>query len=307
MKIRTLLLPGLVALSTSLTQAALLTYESFDYSAGNVHTQNGGTGWGAAWDTQQSNTNYQVATTSPLTYGTLTTGGNYLTGGGGFDRTGRRLDTGFGSVWDTSGRVSDPFGSGGFGQQLDQGTVWASFLVRRNVATASWDGLDIRFHNSSIAWNANDANSSLTVSYDATNSNWQASSINNGNSAALANSALGNTMLIVVKFELSLTAGQNNIYLWQDPGTLGGTDLSVSSAAWSATGLNTADARFRSLSFYSGSAGGATSLDEIRFGTSYADVTPGAIPEPSAFAALAGLAALGLTATRRRRVTQTTL
>jgi MYXO-CTERM domain-containing protein len=43
----------------------------------------------------------------------------------------------------------------------------------------------------------------------------------------------------------------------------------------------------------------SVTFDELRYGASLASVTP--IPEPSAFAALAGLSALGLAASRRRR------
>jgi hypothetical protein len=45
----------------------------------------------------------------------------------------------------------------------------------------------------------------------------------------------------------------------------------------------------------------SSNFDEIRIGTSWADVSPTAIPEPSACAALAGAAILGFISTRRRR------
>lgn len=43
-------------------------------------------------------------------------------------------------------------------------------------------------------------------------------------------------------------------------------------------------------------------VDELRVGTSWASVTPSAVPEPGTYAALAGLGVLGLAAVRRRRV-----
>jgi hypothetical protein len=301
MNTRNLLLSGLLALSSLTLHAQLLTHESFTYANGNVHTANGGTGWASGWGTQQNASNYQVQSASPLSYGQLTTSGSYLTGGGGFDRTGRQIATNAFSPWDNAGRVSNAWGSQPFGPQIDQGTVWASFVVRRNANVASWDSMDIAFHTQAIGWFSSAANTSLSISYDTTNGNWRAASNNNGNQAALANSALGDTVLFVAKFELS-TTGANNIYLWLNPspGSLGGSDLSVASASWSALNLTTEQARFRSISFYSGSAANATSLDEIRLGLTFADVTP-AIPEPSSFAALAGLGVLGMAATRRRR------
>jgi hypothetical protein len=45
-------------------------------------------------------------------------------------------------------------------------------------------------------------------------------------------------------------------------------------------------------------------IDEFRIGTTYLDVVPSAIPEPSSYAALAGLGAIGLALHRRRRATR---
>lgn len=35
---------------------------------------------------------------------------------------------------------------------IDQGTVWASFLIRANSALTSWDSVDVSFHEQAIPW-----------------------------------------------------------------------------------------------------------------------------------------------------------
>jgi MYXO-CTERM domain-containing protein len=273
-------------------KAALLTYEGFDYSAPQtVDLLSGGTGWRAAWETQVSSSQYQVNSTTPLTYGSLQTTGNYTNGGGGFNSTGRRVDTQFGGVWDTAGYVSDPFLIG----QLDQGNVWGSFLLRRDGNVPNWDNLEVTFNRNNTPWFSDTASQSLRISAVESQFSAQAGT---GSATDITTSALGETLLFVVKWELSLTVGQNNIYLWVNPASLGGSDLNTATATWSATGLNTEQARWQSIKFYSGSNSSGTSLDELRFGTDYASITP--IPEPTT--ALLGLAALaGLAVTRRRR------
>jgi hypothetical protein len=279
---------AVLAFGVSPVKAQLLTYEGFNYSPNQtLDDLNGGTGWHEAWDSQNNNTQYQVSSTTQLTYGSLQTTGNYTNGGGGFDNTGRRVATSFGSVWDNAGRVSDPWTN----QYLDQGVVWGSFLLRRDADVPNWDPLSVAFHRNNTPWNNTSANESLRI--QAVGSQFQATSYNNGNFANIATSNLGDTLLFVIKWELSLTAGQNNIYLWVNPNqsTFGGADLHTNTATWSATGLDTDEARWKSFSFHSGHTTSATSLDEIRFGTSYASVTP--IPEPSTYALIGlGLAAL---------------
>jgi hypothetical protein len=278
---------AVLAFGVSPVKAQLLTYEGFNYAANqSIHSLSGGTGWSGGWDTQIGSAQYQVISSSPLTYGSLQTTGNYINGGSGFDGTGRKLATQNGSVWHNAGRVSDPFDA----QQLDQGVVWGSFLLRRNANNPNWDNLQVTFHDSNTVWASGPSNESLRI--QAVQNQFTASNKNNP-ATNITTSALGETLFFVVKWELSLTAGQNNIYLWvnPNPSTLGGADLDTSTATWQATGLNTEDARWKSFKFISGSATSATSLDEIRFGTSYASVTP--IPEPSTYALIGlGLAAL---------------
>lgn len=283
------------------TPAALITYEGFNYSAGPIDAQTGGTGWDTAgWDTQSDNTGYAVNSSSPVTFGTLETSGNYLNGGGSFTNTGRRVLANFGSSWDSAGRVSSPFSD----QNLDQGVVWASMLIRVNAPITSWDNARVWFHDQNVPWSPGGSadNNGLQIRSNG-GANWGITEGQNGGITTTGVAAsVGTTYLLVAKFELSLTAGANNAYVWMfdNPAsvTLGGADLATGTAMASITGRDTADLRFKSIGFYLDNANDRLSVDEIRLGTTFADVTPTAIPEPSTYAFLIG--GLGALAWLRR-------
>ncbi|GAB4167706.1 MAG: hypothetical protein Fur0032_05820 [Terrimicrobiaceae bacterium] len=276
--------------------ASLITYDGFDYAAStNLDGLNGGSGWQNGWQNQNSGfpTLSNITVQSPgLSSGSLVVSGNQTTANT-FDSTGRRLDVSFGGAWDTAGYVSDPF----LITQIDQGNVWGSFLARRNSATASWDGGPaFSLHRNNTDW-FKDSNTSLQVLWDSSASIWTAN-VNGGTSQNLSATGLGDTALFVFKLELS-TSGTNNIYLWLNPSSLGGADLATGTADASFTGLASADARFKAFAFYGGgSVSNATTLDEVRFGTDYASVTP--IPEPGSLA-LVAVALLSAVLMRRSR------
>ncbi|GAB4250616.1 MAG: hypothetical protein OHK005_17630 [Candidatus Methylacidiphilales bacterium] len=284
-----------LAVAVPSASATLITYDGLDYTSGdNLHGSSGGSGWGTNWD-NQSGLSSNITVSSPgLSYGSLVVGGNAVTTNS-FDSTGRRLDVSFTGAWDGAGFVSDPF----VDQQIDQGNVWGSFLARRNAATATWDGgPQFSLHRNNISWFTDTASSALQITWNATSNVWVASS--GASSTNLTGSGLGDTVLFVFKLELSLTPGANNIYVWMDPTGLGGADLLTSTADASFTGLDTADARFKAFRAYGGgSATNATTFDEVRFGTTFASVTP--IPEPSTYVLL-GLGLGTLWWLRRRKV-----
>ena len=92
----------------------------------------------------------------------------------------------------------------------------------------------------------------------------------------------------------------SSFHLWVDPGSLGGGDPGLGTANASLTGLDVADIGFGTLGMYAGATAGQASLDEFRFGETFADVTPSAIPEPATVGML-GLGALVVMLLRRKR------
>lgn len=116
-----------------------------------------------------------------------------------------------------------------------------------------------------------------------------------GNAASSTGQTLsfGTTYFLVAKFDVTATT----LDFWFNPtpgGTLGAATVSLTSAQLPTAGLG-----FSYIALLGGNSGGAT-YDEIRLGTTYADVAP--IPEPStlALALLGGLGAMGMI--RRRKV-----
>ncbi len=279
--------------TTSLATASLLTADGFDYANGSdLNTLNGGSGWNGAWNVDGGGGNQTISSPSPLAYGSLVTSGNYVIGSG-YRKGGRKLDNTFGGVWDSAGFISDVFTVG----QIDQGTVWASFLVSRNKDIPSWEGFSVFVHQDFTGNAGVPGNSPFHISINTSDQSWQVQNMG-GNQTSLGTTGIGDSTFFVLKMELN-PSGSNNLYLWLNPSTstLGGADLAVSTADWSATGLTTANARFRSIAVEIGGTN-TGSYDEIRFGTSYASVTP--IPEPTAVALLL-FAAAGMALSRRRR------
>jgi hypothetical protein len=283
----TLLTAALITLP-ALAPAALLTYEGFgDYASdGSVHGLTGGSGWhSGGWDTQNNTTPYQVDSSSPLTFGSLVTSANgrYLNGGNVFTNVGRRLDTGNGSVWHTNGYVSSPFSL----QDIDQGGVlWFSILARTDTASRN---VEIDFISNNTPWSPGSTDD-IRIRTDS--GQWQAGTIGGSFTNALAQSA-NTTTFLVGRFDMNGANSSFHFWATDDPTALalGGPDLVLGTANVALTGLNASNIGFRSLHIYGSGGLGHSQFDEIRFGTTFADVSP--IPEPSTYALIGlGLAAL---------------
>ena len=256
---------------------APITYSGLEgLTVGGINGQNDNpTQWFAAWSVQNGNNSYYtVQNTTPLTFGSLVTSsdGNYLNGGGNFLSMGRRLPTGSQSIWDANGSVSDPYTAG----EIDRGTVWVSFLMRVNSSITSWDNAKIALHGNATPYDF--SGGGLQIATISGNSSWGIRVGDSGAASTLGSVSVGTTVFVVIKLELSTTAGQNNAYVWMfgnpSAANLGGADLNTGTAMASLTGKNTTDLRFKCIALYLDNAADRISMDEFRFGTSYASVSP---------------------------------
>ncbi len=236
-----------------------------------------GTNWAGAWVVQGFNggTNYTdgfkiLATNAPAS-GTLRTTGNYAVGGGAsYATAGRFLDLNAFPAWTFVRTGTNVIGASG-------AELWLSVLLRKNTLDDNMAAVIL--HNGSAAYNAI-GNSRLGVGYYGTLSN------TNGQrywSLAVRNAA--DTGIDVIRSGVPVVAGQaallvlrmrfnttDTFDLFVNPAGLGGATPAAPDATWTTSGA--ADIFFRALAFSGNNALNSMALDEIRWGDSFAAVTP---------------------------------
>jgi len=267
----------LLLLFTVPVGASLVAYDGLNVAPGPLNAV--ASGWNLnAWDVQNQTPTYQVQAGS-LTYGDLLTSGNKAIGGGAWTSAGLTLK--MPATWEADNEWV-PYRKQGPGDiryraGKEETTLWASFLVQDWVAG---DAPVVHFANSHIGWNPGQ----YGIGVEVKNNNWQLLDIAAGTYTDTGvGRTLNDTYLMVLKFEF-LTGGEGESALWTD-----GSDritlyvnptegLALPDVA--GTVLNTStDISLLNVQFYPGSGANNGALDELRFGTSYADVTP--IPEPA--------------------------
>jgi hypothetical protein len=252
-------------------QAVLIAYEGFDYDATatmpdanadgkpDVSTQNGGIGFTGAW-AETASGNHDYVQSGSLSFGALDTSGNSARAIQPQDVTSNLLRT-FPLVSATSGSE-----------------LWFSYLVRRETGnnTALIPAFTVTLEPSAgggddVIVGDIDGRNTLVVARGADPSNV-------GDTGVVTQT--GTTYLLVAK--ISFLPGADTVSLFVNP-TPGATAPATPQATKS-------DFNFTSLDrvrVFASSSLREWSYDEIRVGTTYADV---AVPEPSA----AGLLLAGL-------------
>lgn len=265
--IKSLIVAGSLAVAGTSANAQLL-YDGFNYSAGNLAGNNGGTGSWNGTTSWAGGTENQVNTTG-LTYTGLTTSG--------------------GLVEDTSASHTVTNASRGMGNQssvfTDGSTNWFSFLIRPGATFTNWGfGIGNSAGATSGGFGLNVSSGNFTARAGATSS---------ANTAFTWTS--GTTFLVVGSMTTS-TSGNETTTIWINP-TIGGVSPVGGTSATVSGNIGTLPGATATMAFGGGNQAQVFAFDEVRFGTSFSSVT---IPEPTTWALLAG-SLTALVIFRRRR------
>jgi hypothetical protein len=292
------------------------SYEGFGYVAGNLtNTLDGGTGWNATGSLDPNTTTWGVG--SNLTPGGTAANQTVTATGLSYSNTNYPASTGGAALIAGPGQIGRSFG-----QTVDSGTFYFSYLTQKtdlDVRTVNFSffGANERLAIGQFASNvntraqdgtwlngagANDGSFALFVANSQNNTAVQTiqSAINGVyvNTTAPISYSLNTTFLVLGKFEFNYAGGvEDRFTLYINP-----TDLTNEANLTPYLQLSHND--FGSLTGFRMFAGGdvtnfpasAAMFDEIRFGSSFAQV----IPEPGS-AALLMLGAAGLLVRRRKR------
>ena len=237
--------------------------DSFNYTAGTgaLANQNGGSGWSSNWG---GGTN---SVTSPgLTFSkngqTLVSSGNMATTVGNDTGNFRQLPS-----------------------TISTGTEWVSLLTKLDSGTGGTGYAGFSLFNG--------GSENLFIGQPFNNPNWGLDQ-----STGLQATTVpvdGTTHLLVAQIDYGAGAGgQDRVRLYIDP-TPGLSAPDVTPAVDVST---TRSASFNQVRIQAGSGASPIDFDEVRLDTSYAGVTPAAVPEPMTLGLL-GVAAAGLLARRR--------
>lgn len=260
------------------TSGMLLVYSGFDgiTSGSSIEDFFDGIGWRSdnmgRWNSQSDTVGYLGNTTNPLYYGRLKTSkaGEYLSGGDLYTSVGRILGVNTGDYLTLTGRVSTPHDQPYFEKGvIDQGgALWFSILVRQNSAKTQ---IHLYFSNNHIPWQRIGP---LSIQTDGGGA-WTLTETTHGQSSSSKKAPLtGVSDLLIGRF--NMMGSDSSVHLWVNPddALLGGSDLKIETADASLTGLLNTEIAFGSFAIYTGSFLGDGDVDEIRFGETFADVTP---------------------------------
>lgn len=268
-------------------QASILAYEGFDYTAGSAVAGNGslGAGWAGSW-TGETAASVSSAT---MTYGSLSTSGNSWRSGVDVNvRTLRSLDASASGTFGTAGLVDS---NGYIGQ--DGTTLYFSFLEQISVVPGTYPD-DLRYYAVELNKDTRnyDPNRVLLIGHDDTLSTYYSAA----NKLSGTSTSLGAEDTNVNFYVVKLTFGTGN----NDTATIyRNASLTGEPAVAAATLTGDFSTKSMNIGRFVG-VNPVLNVDEIRFGTTYADVVP--IPEPSMVAMLTvALFALTAYAWRKRK------
>ena len=286
-RLRVLVLVLLFAALPSVSLAQLIAYDNFSgYSAVGLNGQGTGLGfgWTSNWSTGQPG-NFTADPGSGLTYAGLTTETGLISAS----------PSGNAGV----GRDFAPVGSGTvyFGalvQYYDTASVIRIFALGDDGTTNHAGGVMLGQMDGSHVWSAETTYQYISTDpYTGDYANYRYGS----------NSAIGVTTAptyLVGKIEFNTSGSSDSMYLWVNPTSAAELQNNATANASLVNPYDIGNVSHFSVYLNTTYGGGSSgfALDEVRVATD-ANLMFGTIPEPSAWTALAGLAALGFALRRR--------
>ncbi len=218
---------------------ALHAYEGFDYGAGVLDNQNGGSGWATAWSDEGGRADTSLAGLNSPT-------GTLLTSGGGVDLA----TTGFEELTQ-SRTLSQSYGADGT-------TVWLSFLLKPGDTGSIFDYMALQLGETSSP--------QLWVGYSGSDFYLSNDDSSDAYSVAGISPNSGQTYFLAV--EMTFTSGNDSFTLYVNP-TPGETNPD---SIYSVTKTDLDLGTFSHIDLVGGTGSNAAALDEIRIGDTYADV-----------------------------------
>ena len=252
-------------MSMPAAHAALMAYEGFNYPGGsNLTGQNGGFGWNGVWR-QQVNGDSGVpsggslnAASAPPNYNTLSAGNSAFTPNQ--TREGRFLDTSAGGSFGANGYVD---GNGNIGSAGK--TVYISFMQQASVLNNYYE---LELHRGSL----NDPGRMSGIGNDTGDSNVHLRyETPAGGSSTFYTVGPGNTGVNFYVVRIDYTGSGDTVTVYQNP-----TSATEAGATPQLVQTGLADMSFNGISFGAFNGGSTVAHDEVRLGTTWADVvSPG--------------------------------
>lgn len=265
--------------------AALVGYEGFEgYTIGASPTLQSGTG-NMGFSGAYSNSNGHTVQAGTLSY---TNGGTLITSPGSLKSTG-------------FGQVTRPLATSLATNTMTGEELWVAYLFKSGPNREDANIVRFYYGPSGVDGQRIDLNAPRgfpdTTQQAVNVGAWFNNSPNGG--GALFN-PVGQVDLLVLQYTLddANTAGNQGVMRAYVNPTIGGAAPAIGTEAVSFTGLGGFDSPDNLRLFSFGGGDYAVTWDELRWGTSFADVTP-VIPEPTTFVLL-GSSGLALAASRRR-------
>ena len=253
-------------------QCLYQAYEGFNGTINTaIESQSGGTGWAEPWDVQNNNTTvpgYQISNAS-LNYSDLQNLYHHMSGGDMYLAMGRRLNTADGGPFDNL--VAEY--QNGIGTQTGD-TLWVSCMIRKDQNNDQRMTFDL--HQSQLPWYWNQATDDnigfgyFGSSYHVGGQRRWHMRVNNNYYDSGVNVVIGNTYLMVFRIIFNTNNTEVNLYI--NPTNLGNQLPTTPTLSQNSGRSNI----IRSLSVFLGDMHSNGSIDEVRFASSYACVTPDA-------------------------------